>query len=124
MNFNFSDWRSDDHDFNLSEMQRKVVAVAIETAEEAIAAREHDHGPHPDPTLRVRAIAHVVVHALNEYATELHLDWTRKDWYSHQVETAIAALTANNNQLVHDMIADMWTTTRPPSGSSDQEPPQ
>lgn len=61
------------HDFELSEMQRKVVAVAIETAESA-AARERDRGPHPDPTLRVRAIAHVVVYALNEYGTEWHLD--------------------------------------------------
>lgn len=121
---NFSDWRSEGHDFELAEMQRKVVAVAIETAEEALAVRKRDHGPHPDPSLRVRAIAQVVVHALNEYATEWHLDWTRKDWYNHQVETAIAALTANNNQLVHDMIAEVWTANRSPIGSSDQDTPQ
>lgn len=104
---NFSDAQSEDHDFELSEMQRKVVAVAIETAEVALAARERDHGPHPDSSLRVRAIAYVVVHALNEYGTEYHLDWTRKDWFNHQVETAIAALTANNNQLVHDIVAEV-----------------
>lgn len=102
-----SDAQNEDHDFNLSEMQRQVVAVAIKLAESAIAAHERDHGRQPDPELRVRAIAHVVVHALNAYATEYHLDWTRQDCYAHQVETAIAALTANNNQLVHDMIAEV-----------------
>lgn len=109
---NFSDAQSEDHDFELSEMQRKVVAVAIETTDEAVAAREREHGPHPDRSFRVRAMAYVVVHALNEYATEYHLDWTRKDWFNHQVETAIAALTANSNRLVHDMVTDMWAARR------------
>lgn len=40
-----SDAQDEDHDFELSEMQRKVVAVAIDTAEAAITAREHNHGP-------------------------------------------------------------------------------
>lgn len=99
--------QSEDYDFELSEMQRKVVAVAIETAEAAIATRERDHGPHPNQSLRLHAIATVVVHALNEYASECHLDWTLEDSFNHQAETAIAALTADNGQLVHDIVADV-----------------
>lgn len=98
---------SEDHDFELSEMQRRVVTAAIETTEAVIAARERDHGLRLTPALRVRAIASVVVHALNGYATEYHLDWTRKNWYEHQVESAMAALNADSAQLVHDMVVEV-----------------
>lgn len=100
------DAQNDDHDFNQSEIQRQVVAVAIKIAESAIAAHERDYGRQPDPELRVRAIAHVAVHALNAYATEYHLDWTRHDWYQHQATTAIAAMTANDHRLVHELIVE------------------
>lgn len=93
---------------NLHQLQREV-AVAIEAAEMVIARRERDHGPHPDPTRRVAAIARVVEHALNAYAAEYHLDWTREDWYRHQATTAIAAITANDHQLVHELVTEVMT---------------
>ncbi len=98
---------SEDHDIELSEMQRRVVAAAIETTEAAIAARERDHDLCLTPALRVRAIASVVVHVMNEYAAEYHLDWTRKNWCEHQVQSAMAALNADNAQLVHDIVVEV-----------------
>lgn len=97
-------------DFELSEMQRDVVTFAIETAAAAVAVRERAYGPHRDRSRWARAIAFVVVHALNEYATEFHLDWTRMDSYRHQAETAIAVLSADDNRLVHELVAKVMPT--------------
>lgn len=92
---------------DIHQLQRKVIAAAIAAAETVIARREHDHGPHPDPTRRVAAIARVVEHALNAYATEEHPEWTRHDWYDHQATTALAAITANDHQLVHELVTEV-----------------
>lgn len=95
---------------NLHQAQRTVIAAAIAAAEQVIARLERDHGPHPDPTRRVHAIARVVEHVLNAYAAEHHLDWTRHDWYDHQATTALAAITANDHQLVHELVAEVVPT--------------
>lgn len=95
---------------NLHQAQRSVIAAAIEAAETVITRLERDYGPYPDPTRRLHAIARVVEHVLNAYATEHHLDWTRHDWYDHQTTTAIAAITVNDHQLVHALIAEVMPT--------------
>lgn len=102
------DNHDDVSDEELDEIQRGVVAFAIEAAEAVIAANVQKLGPHPDPSRRVHAIADVVIHATNAYATVYHVD--SKDWYRHRAETAIAALSGDNYLRVRQLIAEIMPT--------------
>ena len=94
---------------DISEHQRAVVTEAVKAAEAAVADLERAHDPRPDPSRRVNAIAHVVVHALNEYAGEWSPTWTQQENYRLQVKAAIRDLT-HNHELVHHLVTRAMPT--------------
>lgn len=101
---------------DISEHQHAVIVEAIKVAEVGVADLERAQGLRPGPSRRVNAIAHVVVHALNEYACEWSPNWTDQEDYRLQTQAAIRDLK-HNHELVRHLISRAMPTCRDPESS-------